>query len=291
MEHVQITYGAIILSFLGAIHWGMEFSKYGGSQGYARLALGTVPVLLAWPTTFLSHGLALSTQWIGFTGMWFLDQRASTAGWTPHWYSTYRFYLSLVVGFSIIATLAGTGYYGAGAGAVNQSTKHLKHTTERVSSIKRLDRVKNKNSAAADPVTGKMKGKVAGDMQVDENEGEDSYLKLRNIKAEKEAEEEEEEKKKEEEEEEKQKTAEKQDKKDEHQQDKAPGTMKEDAKDRTGKNANQPGGEEKEDEGGEDKDNGAGDEGKPEEEKGKSQAKLDNPDAKGEAGKPNTGKK
>jgi hypothetical protein len=59
MEHVQITYGAIILSFLGALHWGMEFARYGGEVGYERLIVGTVPVLLAWPTTFLTHGVAL----------------------------------------------------------------------------------------------------------------------------------------------------------------------------------------------------------------------------------------
>jgi len=89
LEHVQITYGAIILSFLGALHWGMEFSKFGGEQGYARLAVGTVPVLFAWPTTFLSHGIALAVQWFGFTGMWFLDQRASTMGWSE-WIETIR---------------------------------------------------------------------------------------------------------------------------------------------------------------------------------------------------------
>ena len=82
LEAIQITYGAIILSFLGAIHWGMEFSKYGGSQGYGRLAIGVLPVLFAWPTTFLPHGTALVAQWLGFTGTWFLDQRASTMGWS-----------------------------------------------------------------------------------------------------------------------------------------------------------------------------------------------------------------
>ena len=82
LEHVQITYGAIILSFLGAIHWGMEFSKLGGEFGYRRLALGVIPVLYAWPTTFLAHGPALIAQWLGFTGTWLLDQRASTNGWS-----------------------------------------------------------------------------------------------------------------------------------------------------------------------------------------------------------------
>lgn len=82
LEHVQITYGAIILSFLGALHWGMEFSKMGGEHGYYRLAIGTLPVLFAWPTTFLSHGIALAIQWFGFTGMWIVDQRVSTMGWS-----------------------------------------------------------------------------------------------------------------------------------------------------------------------------------------------------------------
>ena len=82
LEQVQITYGAIILSFLGAIHWGMEFSKLGGEHGYKRLAIGVVPVLFAWPTTFLPHGIALVTQWLGFTGTWMIDQRASQQGWS-----------------------------------------------------------------------------------------------------------------------------------------------------------------------------------------------------------------
>jgi hypothetical protein len=82
MEHIQITYGVAILSFLGAIHWGFEFSKVGGEQGWRRLAIGVVPVLFAWPTTFLTHGVALAAQWAGFTGLWFLDQKATSKGWS-----------------------------------------------------------------------------------------------------------------------------------------------------------------------------------------------------------------
>jgi hypothetical protein len=33
IQHVQVTYGAVLLGFLGAIHWGLEFAKYGGEQG------------------------------------------------------------------------------------------------------------------------------------------------------------------------------------------------------------------------------------------------------------------
>lgn len=91
LEEVQITYGAVILSFLGALHWGMEFVGYGGEQGYRRLIVGTIPLVLAWPTVFLSHGVALACQWSAFTFTWFLDQRASTNGWSmsPHFISSY----------------------------------------------------------------------------------------------------------------------------------------------------------------------------------------------------------
>ena len=190
---MQITYGAIILSFLGAIHWGMEFAHLGGEHGYRRLALGVFPVLYAWPTIFLSHGTALAAQWAGFTFMWYLDQRASINGWTTSWYSTYRFYLSIIVGFSIIATLSGTGYYGAGAGAVSTPhARHSQHTTERISPVARMDKMKIKDAHG-----GKLEGTVSGDMEVDEDESGEGYLKLRNVRKE---EEEAEEAKKEEEE-------------------------------------------------------------------------------------------
>lgn len=31
--HLQMTYGAVLLSFLGALHWGFEFAGYGGAKG------------------------------------------------------------------------------------------------------------------------------------------------------------------------------------------------------------------------------------------------------------------
>jgi hypothetical protein len=113
---IQVTYGAVMLSFLGALHWGMEFAGLGGHKGYSRLALGAVPVIYAWPTLALEPTMALIVQWVGFTGLWYADLRATSAGWTPKWYSQYRFYLSILVGTSIIGTLASTSYWGPVAG-------------------------------------------------------------------------------------------------------------------------------------------------------------------------------
>lgn len=38
--------------------------------------------------------------------------KATTAGWTPHWFSQYRFYLSVLVGTCILGTLFGVNYLG-----------------------------------------------------------------------------------------------------------------------------------------------------------------------------------
>ncbi|KAG7092961.1 hypothetical protein E1B28_009263 [Marasmius oreades] len=114
--NLQVTYGAVMLSFLGALHWGMEFSGFGGHQGYRRLMLGAAPIVFAWPTLALQPMTALLFQWVGFTGLWWADAKVTGMGWAPKWYAQYRFYLSILVGTCIIGSLAGTSYYGPVAG-------------------------------------------------------------------------------------------------------------------------------------------------------------------------------
>jgi hypothetical protein len=80
--NIQVTYGAVMLSFLGALHWGMEFAGYGGQKGYARLALGAAPILFAWPTLSLEPMSALIAQWVGFTGLWYADNKVTALGWS-----------------------------------------------------------------------------------------------------------------------------------------------------------------------------------------------------------------
>ena len=52
---------------------------------------------------------ALISQFCAFTFLYFADARAVVRGWAPHWYSTYRFVLTFVVGASIVASLVGRG--------------------------------------------------------------------------------------------------------------------------------------------------------------------------------------
>lgn len=52
---------------------------------------------------------ALISQFLTFTFLYYADAQAVVKGWAPHWYSTYRFVLTFVVGASIVISLIGRG--------------------------------------------------------------------------------------------------------------------------------------------------------------------------------------
>ncbi|KAN0090304.1 putative mitochondrial inner membrane protein 1 [Hyaloscypha variabilis] len=106
---IQIGYGAVIISFLGAIHWGLEYAGYGGYHSYRRYIYGVVAPAVAWPTIFMPVEYALITQFLAFNFLYFADARATVRGWFPEWYSVYRFVLTFFVGASIVVSLIGRG--------------------------------------------------------------------------------------------------------------------------------------------------------------------------------------
>lgn len=98
-----------IISFLGAIHWGLEYAGYGGHHSYRRYMYGVIAPAVAWPTIFMPVEYALITQFLAFNFLYFADARATVRGWFPPWYSTYRFVLTFLVGASIVVSLVGRG--------------------------------------------------------------------------------------------------------------------------------------------------------------------------------------
>ncbi|KAI9846001.1 MAG: hypothetical protein M1837_004407 [Sclerophora amabilis] len=118
VEPLQVGYGAVIISFLGAIHWGLEWAGYGGYQRYRRYAYGVVAPAVAWPTMLLPVEYALIAQFLAFNFLYFADARATTRGWCPPWYQTYRFVLTFIVGTSIVLSLIGRGQIADKIGAL-----------------------------------------------------------------------------------------------------------------------------------------------------------------------------
>lgn len=109
IEPIQLGYGASIISFLGAIHWGLEWAGFGGYKGYPRYSMGIVATAVAWPTLLLPAEVGLIAQFLAFTFLYYNDARAAAHGWAPNWYGTYRFVLTFIVGASIVASLIGRG--------------------------------------------------------------------------------------------------------------------------------------------------------------------------------------
>ncbi|KAF4555009.1 Hypothetical protein D9617_3g020780 [Elsinoe fawcettii] len=109
IEPLQVGYGAVIISFLGAIHWGLEWAKYGGEQGYSRYMIGVLAPAVAWPSILFPVETALIAQFLAFNFLYYTDSRATKRGWAPPWYAVYRFVLTFIVGASIVISLIGRG--------------------------------------------------------------------------------------------------------------------------------------------------------------------------------------
>ena len=68
---IQTTYGAVLLSFLGALHWGFEFAGYGGQKGCVGILVHRDARM-----SKLAHGLATAVySWV--RSLWSSDGRRS----------------------------------------------------------------------------------------------------------------------------------------------------------------------------------------------------------------------
>ncbi|KAI1272116.1 hypothetical protein F5Y07DRAFT_311906 [Xylaria sp. FL0933] len=114
LEPIQLGYGAVIISFLGAVHWGLEYAAKVPDQARTRFryGVGVAAPIFAWPTLFLPVEFALISQFAAFVALYFADARATVRGWAPAWYSTYRFALTAVVGVAIAISLIGRAKVG-----------------------------------------------------------------------------------------------------------------------------------------------------------------------------------
>ena len=104
-----VEYAAIILSFLGAVHWGMALAGPGATGGGSwrrgadslRLALGVLPALIGWAALLVSvaaaPAIALALLIAGFLATTVVEARAAGDGLVPAGYMRMRWGLTLVV--------------------------------------------------------------------------------------------------------------------------------------------------------------------------------------------------
>lgn len=91
-------YGAIIVSFVGALHWGFAMSLRGlnDSQRSAAFIWSVVPALLAWPALLMPPVLAAPLLTAGFIATYLRDRHLGRQAELPAWYLPLRFRLSSV---------------------------------------------------------------------------------------------------------------------------------------------------------------------------------------------------
>jgi len=80
-------YGAIVLSFLGGIRWGLAIAKADAAGPTGPLFVGVLPALLGWIALLVPASTGLLLLALGFAAMLAADLRLSTA---PSWYRSLR---------------------------------------------------------------------------------------------------------------------------------------------------------------------------------------------------------
>ena len=97
-------YGAVILSFLGGVRWGVELFDEAALARWGPLGLSVLPSLVAWAALLAPPAPMLALLAAGLVAQWALDRAAVPGGTLPPWYLRLRTILTIG---AVAATLAG----------------------------------------------------------------------------------------------------------------------------------------------------------------------------------------
>ncbi len=111
-----IAYGAVILAFLGGVHWGFALSPGQTVRVRLRLALGVVPSLIGWVAVVVAplvgSELPLALLIAGLIGTIATERSWARLGLVPSGYMALRWGLSIVV-MVTLTTVLGLRLIGA----------------------------------------------------------------------------------------------------------------------------------------------------------------------------------
>ena len=95
-------YGAVILSFVGGVHWGLATAEPGSAEMGRRLVAAVVPSLIGWSALLMPAQAGLLVLALAFAGLLPFDLRAVRRGHAPAWYPRLRWPLTIVVVASLV---------------------------------------------------------------------------------------------------------------------------------------------------------------------------------------------
>lgn len=95
-ERGLIGYGAVVLAFLGAVHWGVMLAR--GEPPLRRVLVGGVlPTLVGWVALMVPSESALAIEIVGFGIFWLYEHRVLGPRVLPEEYLALRRMLTLSV--------------------------------------------------------------------------------------------------------------------------------------------------------------------------------------------------
>ena len=104
---IRLSYGATILSFVGAIHWGIAMSQPEMSRKDRNIFFiwSVVPALIGWYSLGLKPVEASTILALGFILHLIQDYRLQRKALTPSWYFPLRMLLTIVATICLILGL------------------------------------------------------------------------------------------------------------------------------------------------------------------------------------------
>lgn len=98
-----IAYGAVILSFVGALHWAfaMTIPVMPSQLRSKSFVWSVVPALLAWTTYFFPILVGAVVLILGFIAQYYRDHKLVKQVSLPDWYLPLRLRLTIVASLSI----------------------------------------------------------------------------------------------------------------------------------------------------------------------------------------------
>lgn len=97
-----LAYAAIILSFVGAIHWGRSLTEPHMVRSNLLQIISIIPTLMAWAALLVPHQIGLIILILGFVLIYLFDRLQYK---NLFWMQKIRFHLSMGVIFTLLVSL------------------------------------------------------------------------------------------------------------------------------------------------------------------------------------------
>lgn len=111
VSQALVVYAAVILSFMGGVHWGVALSDTHSKMPTRQtflLCVSVLPAIAAWGAALLPPQPAVLMIASAFLALYMFDRWAVGAGHVPDWYGSLRLQLtSAVILCLIVAATAG----------------------------------------------------------------------------------------------------------------------------------------------------------------------------------------